>query len=230
QAWAAGAANNGWALLPLGNDGWDFLSAQGATAPRLTITYETGTTTAAPAPAPAPVPAPVLALTGGVSLAEGNSGSTAFVFTVTRSGDVTGTSSATWSVAGSGTSPAAASDFAGGVLPSGTVSFAAGETSKTVAIQVAGDTTVEANETFTLTLSGPSGATLGTARTTGTIVNDDTATSVRSTVSFQQGVNGYAGTRDTELRQAAATTSQATATSLSIDGDAPSGTGQDQQG
>ncbi|WP_237214680.1 phytase [Falsiroseomonas oryziterrae] len=43
QAWAAGAANNGWALLPLGNDGWDFLSAQGATAPRLTITYETGT-------------------------------------------------------------------------------------------------------------------------------------------------------------------------------------------
>jgi hypothetical protein len=56
QAWSAGAANNGWTLLPLGNDGWDFQSAQGATAPRLTITYETGTTTTAPTPPPTSTP------------------------------------------------------------------------------------------------------------------------------------------------------------------------------
>ena len=36
--------------------------------------------------------------------------------------------------------PATAADFAGGVFPTGTVSFAAGETSKTITVNVAGDT------------------------------------------------------------------------------------------
>ena len=59
-------------------------------------------------------------------------------------------------------------------MPTGTVSFAAGETSKLVTINVAGDTTVEANEGFTVTLSAPSaGTTITTAAATGTIVNDD---------------------------------------------------------
>ncbi|MBL0407448.1 cadherin-like domain-containing protein [Microvirga aerilata] len=44
QAWAGGAANNGWAFLPSGGDGWDFLSAEGATKPKLTVEYTTSTT------------------------------------------------------------------------------------------------------------------------------------------------------------------------------------------
>ena len=111
---------------------------------------------------------------GNASQAEGNSGSTPFTFTVTRSGDTTGTSSVAWAVTGSGGSPANAADFTGGVLPSGTLSFTAGQTSQTISVNVAGDTTVEADEGFTVTLSNPSaGTTIGTAAATGTILNDD---------------------------------------------------------
>jgi Ca2+-binding RTX toxin-like protein len=111
-----------------------------------------------------------------VSHAEGNSGSTAFAFTVTRAGDTSGASSVNWAVAGSGANPANATDFTGGALPSGSVSFAAGETSKVVTINVAGDTTVEPDEQFTVTLSNATGATLGAATATGVITNDDGST------------------------------------------------------
>uniref|UniRef100_UPI0035579B4F Calx-beta domain-containing protein n=1 Tax=Falsiroseomonas oryziterrae TaxID=2911368 RepID=UPI0035579B4F len=140
-------------------------SAQGSTKPQLTIVFETGTTT----------PPASLALSGPLTQPEGNSGSTNFAFTVTRSGDTTQPASASWAVAGSGTNPASANDFAGATLPAGTVSFAPGETSQTIAVQVAGDTTVEPNETFTLTLSNPTGATIANASTTATITNDDVA-------------------------------------------------------
>ena len=118
-----------------------------------------------------------IAATTGASKGEGNTGSTQFTFTVTRSGNTTGLSSVTYTVAGSGANPANATDFIGGALPTGTVSFAAGETSKPITINVAGDTTVEANEGFTVTLSEPSaGTTITTAAATGTIVDDDGAT------------------------------------------------------
>ena len=64
----------------------------------------------------------------------------------------------------------AGSDYVGG---SGTVTFAAGQTSQTVNVGVIGDTTVESDETFTVTLSNPSGATVSRAVATGTILNDD---------------------------------------------------------
>ena len=104
---------------------------------------------------------------------EGNSGTTVVSFTVTRGGDPLGAASASWSVAGSGAAPANAADFAGGMLPSGTVSFASGQTSRTIAVNVAGDNRAEPDETFTLTLSDPVGAVLGTASATATIQSDD---------------------------------------------------------
>ncbi|MGV0992941.1 MAG: glycosyl hydrolase family 8 [Mycobacterium sp.] len=61
------------------------------------------------------------------------------------------------------------------VAGAGTLTFAAGETVKSVTVGVIGDTTVESNETFTVKLSTPSGATISHARATGTILNDDTA-------------------------------------------------------
>ncbi|UPY35439.1 Calx-beta domain-containing protein [Sediminicoccus sp. KRV36] len=116
----------------------------------------------------------LLALTGGAPLAEGNSGTTAFTFTVTRSGDTTSAVSANWAVTGSSGQPATAADFLGGVLPSGVVSFAAGQTTQTITVDVLGDTTLELNEQFSLTLSSPSaGASLGTAIASRVIVNDD---------------------------------------------------------
>ncbi|NCQ97766.1 MAG: hyalin, partial [Microcystis aeruginosa W11-06] len=107
---------------------------------------------------------------------EGNSGSKAFTFTVTRADNTTGSNNVNWAVTGSGSNPANATDFVGGVLPSGSVSFATGETSKVITVDVQGDTTVELNENFTVTLSNATnGATITTATATGTIQNDDVA-------------------------------------------------------
>ncbi len=108
------------------------------------------------------------------SKAEGHSGSTAYTFTVTRSGDTSVAHSVGYAVTGSGTNAADASDFVGSALPSGTVSFGVGETSKTVTVNVAADLKVETTEKFTVTLSSPSaGLTIGTATATGRIYSDD---------------------------------------------------------
>ncbi len=55
----------------------------------------------------------------------------------------------------------------------GTVTFGADETSKTVSVATTDDSADEENETFTLTLSNPTNATLGDAAATGTIVDND---------------------------------------------------------
>jgi hypothetical protein len=121
------------------------------------------------------VPAMSISAAGG-SAVEGNSGSSARSFTVTRTAG-TGTSSANWSIA-HGTTDAA--DFTG--ITNGTVSFAEGEVSKTITVSVVGDTLVESDETFSVNLSSPSGSTLGTASATATILNDDVATPTVSLV------------------------------------------------
>ncbi len=122
---------------------------------------------------------------------EGNSGNTEFTFTVTRGGDLSGTSSVSFAVTGNSANPASAADF-GGALPSGSVSFAADEPSKTITILVRGDTALETDEGFLVTLSNPSsGSILGTSMATGTILNDDAALSI-SAVNASR-AEGHAG-------------------------------------
>ncbi len=104
---------------------------------------------------------------------EGNSGTTPFTFTVTRSGSTGAAQTLAYTVTGSGANPANAADFNGAVLPSGSITFTAGATAEVITIPVTGDTTVEPDETFTVTLSGAAGITSATA--TGTIINDDGA-------------------------------------------------------
>ena len=138
------------------------------------------------------VAAPALSITADqTSKLEGNSGTTPFTFTVTRSGSTAGTSSANYAVSG-GTADAA--DF-GGTLPSGTVSFAVGETSKTVTLNVSGDTTVEPDESFNVVLSSPAGATIGTGTASSTILNDDVAAPALSITADQTSkLEGNSGT------------------------------------
>lgn len=93
-------------------------------------------------------------------------------FTVSRNGPAAGPASVQFAVTGSGDSPANADDF-GGSWPSGLLEFGADESSKTITINVSGDRTVEFDESFTVTLSNPMGADLGTASASGTIRNDD---------------------------------------------------------
>jgi CSLREA domain-containing protein len=105
-----------------------------------------------------------------VSQAEGNSGSSNFAFTVSLS--QASEQAVTVSYATSDGSAIAGSDY---TATSGTVTFAPGVTSQTINVPVSGDTTKEASETFTVSLSSPVNATLGTATGTGTIVDDDNA-------------------------------------------------------
>ncbi|NWG92921.1 MAG: hypothetical protein HXY21_10525, partial [Parvularculaceae bacterium] len=95
-------------------------------------------------------------------------------FTVTRSGDLSAASSASFAVTGSGANPANAADF-GGAFPSGTVNFAVNDSSEVVTVNVSGDTTSEPDEGFTVTLSNPTNATITTAAANGVIVNDDSS-------------------------------------------------------
>ena len=108
---------------------------------------------------------------------EGNSGSTAFTFTVTRTGDTTGSASADWSITGGGAAGTVAvntADFPAGALPRGRVAFAAGQASQSITVNLAGDTAIELNESFTVTLSGTqAGVALATASATGLVLNDD---------------------------------------------------------
>ncbi|MGI9124765.1 MAG: Calx-beta domain-containing protein, partial [Mycobacterium sp.] len=104
---------------------------------------------------------------------EGNSGSKSAAFTISLAKASAAPVTVKYATA-NGTATAG-SDY---TAANGTVSFAAGETSKTVNVAVAGDTAVENDETFTVSLSGPSGATLGDASATGTIRNDDTSVSI----------------------------------------------------
>ena len=106
-----------------------------------------------------------------VTVAEGNSGTSNANFTVNLSS--ASTTPVTVAYATSNGTATAGADY---TATSGTVTFAAGVTSQTVAVKVTGDNTVEPNETFTVTLSNPTGATISKATATGTITNDDVAT------------------------------------------------------
>ncbi len=112
-------------------------------------------------------PLPTLSIAD-VSQDEGDTGQTAFVFTVTLSAAATGTVTVDYNTASG--SATAGTDFEAG---NGTVTFLAGETSKTITINALGDTSFETDETFTVTLASPVGATLSDATATGTIENDD---------------------------------------------------------
>lgn len=122
---------------------------------------------------PDPTP-PNLALSAiAASKTEGWAGATPFTFQVSRSGNSSGLASVRWAVSATGSSPATASDFGSSSLPSGIVSFAAGQTRQTITVTVAGDLSKEGDETFRVTLSGATGATITTATANGTILNDD---------------------------------------------------------
>ena len=105
------------------------------------------------------------------SVLEGNTGVMAMTFTVSLSGALSvPITLGVASTPGTATSPA---DFA--ALSGVAASFAPGELSKTVTVNIVGDTAVEPNETLQVTLSGtlPAGVTIARATATGTITNDD---------------------------------------------------------
>ncbi len=118
---------------------------------------------------------------GAMTQTEGNTGLRAYSFTVQRQGITTGTSEVDYAVTGITAAPATASDFDGAVLPAGTLTFLPGQTSQIVTVNVAGDTTFEADEAFRFTLSNPTAAALSTAILNAVIQSDDSLLSIAAT-------------------------------------------------
>src|SRR6202000_3220137 len=63
---------------------------------------------------------------------EGNSGTTQYTFTVTRTGDTSTATTLNYTVAGSGANPANGADFTASAFPTGTVSFPIGSSSQII--------------------------------------------------------------------------------------------------
>lgn len=115
--------------------------------------------------------------------------------TVTRAGDTSGTATVFYSTSDTAGSQSCTivnnkasdrCDYSTGV---GRVEFAVGETTKTIIIPIVDDALVEGNETFTVTLSGPSLAQLGAANTaTVTITDNDSSPAAQNPI---DGVNFF---------------------------------------
>ncbi|MGI8808137.1 MAG: beta strand repeat-containing protein [Acidimicrobiales bacterium] len=106
-----------------------------------------------------------------ITRAEGDAGTQVFSFTITRSGDTSAAASVDWSTLdGSAVAP---SDYT--AVGNTTVNFAVGETTKPALVTVNGDTTVEANDGFSVKLANPVGGTIADDTGVGRITNDDAA-------------------------------------------------------
>jgi len=147
---------------------------------------------------------------GDVTSLETNSGTTSFNFPVTLSHASQPAVTVNYATtAGTAGSP---SDY---TALNGTLTFASGQTSMLISALVNGDTTQEAHETFSLSLSSPVNATLSDFTGLGTIENDDqqpTITIMASPALFVQ-----EGNSGTTIFSFAVTLSNPSSLSVSMD-------------
>ena len=85
---------------------------------------------------------------------EGDGALSLWTAEVTRGGDLSAAVSYNWFVEGSGAAPASAADFLGGLL-GGSLSFAAGQSVATIIVPIRGNTAIDGDRTFTVTLETP---------------------------------------------------------------------------
>jgi hypothetical protein len=131
-------------------------------------------------------PPPVSLSISDVSKAEGNSGTTVVTFTVSLS--AVSASPVTYDIATGNNTASSASDYVAKSLIGETIP--AGQLSRTFTVNVNGDTTVEANESFKVNLSNPGGATILDGSANGHILNDDGAALTINDLSIQEGNSG----------------------------------------
>jgi uncharacterized protein YndB with AHSA1/START domain len=121
-----------------------------------------------------------------LQLPEGDSGTTNFVFSVTRFQGTNSPATVVYATS-DGTATTADNDY---VATSGTLTFAPGQDTAFITVAVNGDTKSELDETFSVTLSDPLGAGISQGTATGTIVNDDSqVTIVAGDASANEGQN-----------------------------------------
>ncbi|MBK9982119.1 MAG: hypothetical protein IPP15_06780 [Saprospiraceae bacterium] len=164
--------------------------------------------------------APTSVTINDVSIAEGTGGApTSFTFTVTRSDNADIFSLTVNTADGTAVSPA---DFT--AISGGSITFTSGGSlTQTVTVLVNQDNVVEANETFTVVLSGaPVGIILTDPTGLGTIINDDAAVvTLTGTVSQNEGTGFvFTGTLNNAVQggfSVAYTTNNGTATTADND-------------
>ncbi len=105
-----------------------------------------------------------------VEIAEGDSGTTPMVFTVSLSAPSASTITVDFSTM---TIPGGASPGTDFVATTGTVTFDPGEVTQPVTVEIVGDVTVETTEEFLVVLDDPSGATIGDGEGRGRIFDND---------------------------------------------------------
>ena len=105
-----------------------------------------------------------------VSLPEGNSGPTAFTFTVSLP-SVAGSDGVSFDITTANNTAIAPGDYTAKTLTSQTIP--AGSSSYSFTVLVNGDGTTESNETFFVNITNVTGATIGDGQAIGTILNDD---------------------------------------------------------
>lgn len=123
-----------------------------------------------------------------VTHAEGNTGTTSYVFTVTKTG--AGATSVQFATA-NGSATILDNDYQAN---SGTLEFASDDTAKQITVLVNGDTASEPNENFAVNLSSPSAATITDASGQGNITNDDEAASAGQLIISEFRFRGPGGT------------------------------------
>jgi hypothetical protein len=132
-------------------------------------------------------PAPASLSIEDVTVTEGNAGTVAANFTVTRSGEnLAGSVTVNFSTANGGA--LAGSDY---VAASGAVTFGPGEPTKTITILVNGDRTDEYDQGFYVNLSSVTGAVITDGQGFATILDDDLPPTITITakVSAKEGGN-----------------------------------------
>ncbi len=156
QHWASGESNFGWLVESAATNGWDMETSEAAQVnrPILTIDFTP--------PAAGAGVAQFINISPRIT--EGNADHT-FLLDVARSGGVTGDLTVNYAIT-AGT----AVDGSDIVVANGMVTFPAGVAKASVPVQIKGDTDLEGNEQFTVTLTGAVGAN---AVLTATIADDD---------------------------------------------------------
>jgi Bacterial Ig domain/Calx-beta domain len=123
-----------------------------------------------------------------VGQAEGNSGTTAFTFTVSLTNPSYQAITFHYATA-DGSATTADHDYAANV---GNLTIPAGQTTKTITVLVYGDTKYEPNETFLVNLSSATNASIQDSQGIGVIMNDDGWPTI--TISDVSRVEGNSGT------------------------------------
>ncbi|MYH46478.1 MAG: hypothetical protein F4127_07535, partial [Gammaproteobacteria bacterium] len=152
----------------------------------------------------------------------------AITFTVTRSGDKSAAASVYWNTKAdaAGANPAGAADYTEATTAA-KLDFAANEGEKTLTVSTTQDTLAEADETFLVELSNPSGgAAIGDGEAAGTIEDDEalpTVTLKLAPAAINESGSGNASTVTAEL---SGESSAAVTVAVSLADDAPAALSQ----